>query len=128
MSFALLLILGHLVGDYIFQNSWMASTKGEKSLNGWFAAIIHSLLYTGSVCLLMWNWDWRWVIVVFLSHVFIDHYSTATWWLKNIKGMNKPRECTDPNYTSLYWIVYVVVDNTFHLLLMFGAYALLYIV
>jgi len=127
MSFALLLILGHLLGDYVFQNSWMAWNKGEKSLKGWIAVMVHSLVYTGSVCLMMWNWDWRWILVIFLSHVFIDHYSTATWWLKHIKGLNKPYECTDPNYTSIYWTNYIVVDNTFHLLLMFAGYGALYL-
>ena len=134
------LLLGHLVGDYLLQTSWMAVNKSKKTLQGWMAAIVHSVIYTLSICTLMWNFNPLWILIVFISHVFIDHYSTATWYLKHIKGMEKPRDYpnivgiynpytqppTTPTYTSLYWIIYVVVDNTMHLLLMVGSYKLFF--
>ena len=134
------LLLGHLVGDYLLQTSWMAVNKSKKTLQGWMAAIVHTVIYTLSICTLMWNFNPLWILIVFLSHVFIDHYSTATWYLKHIKGMEKPRDtvtvlgyytkyelpANTPTYTSLYWIIYVVVDNTMHLLLMVGAYKLFF--
>jgi len=120
------LLLGHLIGDYMLQTSWMAMNKGKKTCEGWFAAILHSIVYTASICTTMWNFNYWWIIAVFLSHVFIDHYSTATWYLKHVKGMNKPYKYSSQTYTSLYWIIYVVVDNTMHLLLMLGAYHLIF--
>lgn len=44
------LLLGHLVGDYLLQTSWMAVNKSKKTLQGWMAAIVHSVIYTLSVC------------------------------------------------------------------------------
>lgn len=121
------MLLGHLCGDYLFQNAWMAYNKGKKELIGWAAAILHSVTYTLTVCIVMLNFDYRWIILVFLSHVFIDHYSTATWFLKKIKGLEKPtRYDANTTYSTLYWINYVVVDNTMHIILMIASYTFLY--
>ena len=80
------LFLGHLVGDYLFQTDYMAHNKTKNSLEGYIACIIHCMLYTFAVCLFMGNFDFIWIIVVFLSHFFIDKYSLGETYMHHIKG------------------------------------------
>ena len=69
------LLLGHLVGDYLLQNQWMALTKSKNTAEGWFAAINHCVIYTIAVTMFMQNFDWLWVIIVFNSHFWIDKFA-----------------------------------------------------
>lgn len=130
------MLLGHLVGDYLLQNNWMALGKGKHNGLGWFTCIIHCMLYTVAVCLLMWNWDTSWVIAVFFSHFIIDKFGLPELYLKIIRGRSLQQFLNDEEnkeyspYIALragfYIFVYVVTDNTMHLLLMFGAWNFLY--
>ena len=136
------LLLGHLIGDYILQNNWMAQRKGAH----YFPCIVHCVLYTLAVCALT-NWNLWWALVVFASHFPIDKWALANKWLKAYGGRatdvflesghrDVPDELTDvrriaqyDNYITLRGgftaLVYVVVDNTFHLILMLiGAFYL----
>lgn len=135
------LLLGHLVGDYLLQNNWMAQRKGAKL----FPCVVHCLIYTVCVCLFT---EWKnplWYGVVFLSHFPIDRFSLADKWGKLIGGrsltvfMNEgqqgiPTGLTDEqreNYVTLRGaftaLVYTVMDNTIHLLLLvLGAWLVLH--
>ena len=42
------LLFGHLVGDFLLQNKWMALSKGN---NSW-RCLVHCIVYTASVCAL----------------------------------------------------------------------------
>lgn len=143
------LLLGHLAGDYLLQNEWMALTKSKNTLNGWIAAFVHCIIYTLAVCLFMWNFDWYWMIVVFLTHFPIDKFSLADKYLHFIKGkglkdyvkkdgfwdgiMYAPKPFENQNLNrydvlegGFTAVVYTVTDNTMHLILMWGAYQLIY--
>ena len=133
------LLLGHLVGDYLLQNEWMAMNKSKNTLNGWLAAFIHCLLYTVAVCLFMWNFDWYWMLIVFLSHFFIDKFMLAEYYLHYIKGKGlkdyvkkdqslpkKELNRYDALEGGFSAFVYAVSDNTMHLVLMWGVYQLIY--
>jgi hypothetical protein len=142
------MLLGHLVGDYLLQNKWMALSKSKNTLEGWVAAFIHCSIYTFSVCLLMWNFDWYWMLIVFHSHFWIDKFSLAEKYKKLIGGStlkefvhryedgldnirigneDKPmvnrREIVEGGFATL---IYTISDNTMHLLLMWGAFKLIY--
>jgi hypothetical protein len=143
------LLLGHLVGDYLLQNEWMAMNKSKNTWEGWLACTIHCILYSFAVCLLMWNFDPIWFVAVFLSHFPIDKFRLAEHYMHYIKGKGmrdyvlkdteyfeikygaKPTknlplnryDVLEGGFTSL---VYSVTDNTMHLLLMWGAYNLIY--
>ena len=80
------LFLGHLAGDFLLQNRWMAMTNYQNTKIGWIAATVHCIIYTLSVCLFMWNFDWYWIIVVFFSHFFIDKFMLAEKYMHYIKG------------------------------------------
>lgn len=124
------LLLGHLVGDYLLQNNWMAMNKSGST----FKCLIHCLIYTVAVCLICWIPDWRWFVIVFLSHYFIDRYSLADKWLKLIKGRslteflnadNSSKQLTSDFFNHIILrggftsLVYCVADNTMHLLIMY---------
>jgi len=128
------MLLGHLVGDYLLQNKWMALMKSKNTKMGWLAAIIHCVLYTASVCLIMWNFDPIWIGAVFASHFFIDKFGLANIYIEFIRGRNLKRFVKESWEADNYHIlkggfttfVYAVTDNTMHLLLMWGAYQIIY--
>jgi len=113
--------LGHLVGDFLFQTKYMALNKSEKGWSGFKSCTLHVLVYTLSICLMLWTLNPWTLLAVFIPHWIIDRLSLASVWLKLIRGrtfeaaylsQDKYREF-DIAFTSL---VYAVVDNTFHLL------------
>ena len=141
------LLLGHLVGDYLLQNEWMAMNKSKNTWIGWLSATIHCILYTLAVCLFMQNFDPIWFVVVFLSHFPIDKFSLAEKYMHYIKGKGmkdyvlkdkwmddltyapKPQfnlnryDMLEGGFTS---IVYTITDNTIHLVLMYVSYNIIY--
>ena len=128
------LIMGHLLGDYMFQNKWMAMNKAGNS----FTCAVHCLIYT--VCVASATWPffprWEWPILIFLTHFPIDRWNLADKWLALINGRSLKdffenghrglcgnfRE-QDLNYHILRGgftaLVYAAVDNTMHLVLMY---------
>jgi hypothetical protein len=140
------LLLGHLTGDYLLQNKWMALNKAKNTKTGWLAAIIHCILYTSMVCLFMQNFDWIWIVTVFNSHFWIDKFALGEKYKKIIGSStlkefvhrhddvkldyipyNKPeitrKEIIEGGFASL---TYTITDNTMHLILMWGAYQIIY--
>ena len=136
------IVLGHLLGDYVFQNQWMALAKNRST----FRCTLHCVVYT--LCVAMFT-SWRplWLLAVFLSHFPIDRWSLGERWQKLIGGrsieefIQHGHENQDlptalgslapqrSNYVAARGgftvLVFAVTDNTFHLLLMFLAWAVL---
>ncbi len=138
------LLLGHLVGDYLFQNEWMALNKAKNTKTGWFAAVIHCLLYTFAVCLFMGNFQPIWITTVFLSHFPIDKFGLAELYMSKVKGYGLKQYIKDVDNPGSEWkyinnstghqmlkggftaYIYAVTDNTIHLVLMYVGYNLIY--
>lgn len=141
------LILGHLAGDYLLQNEWMAMNKGKNNLIGYVSALVHCIIYTLTICLFMGNFDPIWMVAVFLTHFPIDKFKLAEHYMHFIKGKGmkdyvdkdkwmmgmvymKPDKKELNRYDMLEGgftsIVYTVTDNAMHLILMWGAYKLIY--
>jgi len=139
MSYILAMIIGHFVGDYLFQTSKMAANKNKRKLLGWGWAIFHGLVYSFMVVLVMvyfypelladfriilfWGFTW-------ITHALIDHYSFAKHWsifmasdtLPNfnddlISKYEYPRTTAEIFKISFTSVVYIVVDNTWHIVL-----------
>ncbi len=115
-----LMVLGHLWGDYLLQNNFMALNKTKSSL----ICFLHSLLYTLTICLFMNKWSMLFFLMIFLTHYPIDRYSLGQKWLDLIKGRNFMNEYNDNSLykeirVSFSTLVYAVVDNTLHLTLMY---------
>lgn len=141
------MLLGHLVGDYLLQNEWMAMNKSKNTRIGWLAASIHCIIYTLAICLFMQNFDPIWMVVVFLSHFPIDKFALAEKYMHYIKGKGmkdyvkkdgwmdglvyiktakKELNSYDVLEGGFTAIVYTVTDNALHLILMWGAYQIIY--
>ena len=73
-------MLGHFVGDYLFQNQWMATRKSLKGMPGHIACTIHILLYIFAVALFV-GWHPLFLLVVAVPHWIIDRWSLANYWL-----------------------------------------------
>lgn len=85
------LLVGHLVGDFLLQNRWMAERKSTQ----WPPLLVHSLIYTACVTaagLLGGGLPWPAVLLVFLSHVVLDRQSFVTWWGRRIQTLRGPAE------------------------------------
>jgi hypothetical protein len=129
------MLLGHIIGDYFLQNNWMALNKSKHKGLGWFTCTIHCILYTLAVCTVMWLFNPFWILIVFLSHFIIDKFGIPEKYLKLIKGrsleefMENPENKTyDPHIglrAGFDVLVYTVVDNGMHIILMYYGYILL---
>jgi hypothetical protein len=82
------LLFGHLIGDWLLQNDWMASGKKQ----GWFtrAGMTHFAIYTLSVMTFMgvalqnrgYPISYFVVsgVVIFVSHWLVDASNVVSWW------------------------------------------------
>lgn len=113
------IILGHFVGDYLLQNKAMMFGKSKKGLSGIFWCTLHCLIYTAAVCLFLWTINPFIIAIVFLSHWPIDRWSLGGKWMKLIRSRD-PKDTQFAN-AEFFAIVYVVVDNTWHILIMWSA-------
>ena len=128
------LLFGHLFGDYMFQSDWMALNKKSNNV----ALMLHCIIYTTIVCMFIslaeYELSTYQVIAIFASHILIDGtdivdkwcdmYGVRTWYtyLPRVgKAISISEKATIENIitTSFGAIVYVVVDNTLHLFMMF---------
>lgn len=119
------LIVGHLWGDYLFQNNWMALNKGKH----FFPCFVHCFLYT--ICVCFWvcfiannSFSWLFFGLIFLSHYPIDQFGLTQKWLNLIKGRNFIEEELSNNVgksirVSFSTLVYTVADNTLHFTAMY---------
>ncbi|MCD5407236.1 MAG: DUF3307 domain-containing protein [Desulfotomaculum sp.] len=98
------LVLGHLAGDYLLQNSWMALNKKNSYLPLFSHCFVYTLtvylfsLFFGGLSLLA-------VILIFIAHLFLDKTKFIDYWLKYV------------TQTDLFWLK-VITDQVFHLLVL----------
>lgn len=62
----ILMVLCHLVGDYVMQCDFIAQTKGKN----WYHLFVHCALYIVPFCI-VFGLDWR-IAVLFVTHFMID--------------------------------------------------------
>lgn len=99
----LLAIIGHLVGDYLLQNDWMALHKKKSS----FRCAIHCALWATSVVLFSGFHPATW-ITLFVTHFIQDRTGIILWWMKQI---GQEQFATGP---CAPWSI-IVVDNVWHI-------------
>lgn len=120
----LALLLGHLLGDYIFQNDFMAWGKTSRrptgDMNVWYTShlicALHCVAYTLGVyatVLSVQSFPWWFYAAVCVIHWPVDRYSLAKWWMTRVSGQKAfaTGACSP-------WSI-VVVDNVFHLLTLY---------
>lgn len=115
------LLLAHLLGDYVFQSNWMASRKTKSSV----ACAVHVACYTAMFALLT-PVAWEGLVIIALTHFVIDRWRLAAWWCSFLGvGVRGRVDRSDPMPPPLgpgvaFWLM-VIVDNTAHLAINYGA-------
>lgn len=106
------LLIGHLLGDYVFQSDWMANNKKKKGIDGFLVCSIHCLIWSLFVYLSAFsNHSLFIVIVLFISHFIIDRTNMIKIYLNFFRIMPNPST----------WKI-IVVDNSIHLLCIYLLY------
>jgi len=100
-----LAIIGHLVGDYLLQNDWMALNKKKRTL----PCAIHCTLWTLAVCAFANWWTLPAVAVLWVTHFAQDRTQIVLYWMTKI---NRQPEFVKP--PSAPWSI-TVIDNVWHI-------------
>lgn len=110
-----LAIIGHLVGDYLLQNDWMALNKKKRS----FPCVVHCWIWASAVCLFA-GWFSVWVIaVLFFTHFLQDRTQIIVFWMTKI---NTQEKFTEPPMAP--WSL-IVVDNVWHIVTLWAVWRFL---
>jgi hypothetical protein len=96
------LLIAHLVGDYLFQNRWMAMNKHKRM---WICAL-HAIIYALSIYVFT-GWPFLKITIVFLTHFLIDILELGKFW-----RLFFSRDAELP------WTI--LADNTMHLLILWA--------
>lgn len=107
-------IIGHLVGDYLLQNDWMALNKKKADPYGNFACVVHCGIW--SMCVLVFS-GWYHArplsllcAILFFTHYIQDRTQIVKFWMTKI---NRQPEFVKPPMAP--WSI-IVVDNVWHIL------------
>ena len=95
-------ILAHFIGDFIFQNDWMANGKKK---NNWIC-LVHVITYM--IPFLFCAFTWIQLLLIAVQHYAQDRTNIICWFL-NTAGK---RQFTQPPLAP--WGI-ILVDGTFHL-------------
>jgi hypothetical protein len=112
-------IVGHLVGDYLLQNDWMAQNKKKRD----WPCIIHCLIWTLCVMAFAGWFGWKdagyaseqywfrgWAFAaLFLTHYAQDRTQIVRVWMTQI---NRQPQFAEPPLAP--WSL-IVVDNVWHI-------------
>lgn len=115
----MLQMLFHLIGDYAFQNDWMAQNKTKAH----FPAFVHALIYAALFALIAPSLA-AWLFI-FSTHFLIDRYRFAVYWIRlvNLTPANAAGPFGYPTEKPAYiafWLM-VIIDNTMHLTINYAA-------
>ena len=118
------LLLGHLFGDYLAQNAWMAENKKKRTL----PCVVHCLLYTlwilifvPELCAFSFVVNIFMGTLVFFSHFILDRTQIVRWWWGRQRGRyyeEHPEILFEPSTVPVGVFVYIVMDNVLHLTMM----------
>lgn len=121
------IILGHVMGDYLFQNNKMALSKSKKGFEGHLWCTIHALIYSVCVCIFLWKASSLVFGIAFISHWPIDRYGLGLKWSEFYRSISWRKVYQDlakdwPVELAFAAPVYIVVDNSMHIILMWLAF------
>lgn len=137
------LLIGNEIGDYLFQNNKMALNKALSGIKGDIWCGIHCSVYAlcVSICVLLGGWRFveevslfdnfilAWIIA-FVTHYPIDRTAFGNKWMEffGVTGFKDSKSLTNIdggiNYRPLFVpLLYIKVDNTLHLVLMWILYS-----
>lgn len=106
-----LAIIGHLVGDYLLQNDWMALNKKKRTL----PCAVHCALWAISVCAFAGWWSWWVAPLLFAAHFAQDRSGVVLWWMTKVN-----RQSQFVSGPCAPWSI-IVVDNVWHIVTLYIA-------
>ncbi len=115
----LLAIIGHLVGDYLLQNDWMALNKKKPAMRYAIPCAIHAALWTLAVCAFAGWWSWTVALALFFAHYWQDRTGVVIWWMTKVN--RQQQFVTGP---CAPWSV-IVVDNVWHIVSLWAVWRFL---
>jgi hypothetical protein len=107
------LLIGHLIGDFLLQTSWMARYKATK----WVPLLVHVSVYTAVVAaagLLSGGLSLAGLAVIFFGHIILDRRTFVAFWVRNIQMSKGPEQ---------QWLS-IMADQIFHIILLAAAIAI----
>lgn len=96
--------IGHLAGDYLLQNDWMALNKKQST----FHCAVHCAIWSLAVSLFSECFHPGLFVLLFFSHFVQDRTGIVLWWMKRIGQEKFATGICAP------WSV-IVVDNVWHI-------------
>lgn len=96
-------LIGHLAGDYLFQNDWMALNKKQHS----FHCAVHCFIWSLCVTAFAGWWSPWTFAVLFTTHFIQDRSGLISAWM-NLIGQRQFRDAMKP------WSI-IIVDNIWHI-------------
>ena len=99
------LLAGHMMGDYLLQNRWMATRK-TRSLR---ELVVHASIYTAAIwvaSLPAGGLGLAGVVLVFAAHAVIDKRDVTLWWCKHVT-----------HSADTEWLV-LVTDQALHVIIL----------
>lgn len=101
-------IVGHLTGDYLLQNDWMALHKK----NSTFRCAVHCAIWATAVVLFS-RWPLWTFVPLFATHFAQDRTNVVAWWMDAI-GQKSFRTGVCAPWSA------IVVDNVWHVVTIFA--------
>lgn len=142
-----LFFLCHFVGDFILQSDYMALNKSKKTIN----CLTHVIIYTS--CFLLITLSWKALLFIGITHFIIDRFPIIVkkliWYKNHINPTltylpfkycdttgyyddspyntykTHPKEFGKPRHFFITIWLYIITDNTLHLICNFIAIAYL---
>lgn len=122
----ILLLIAHLLGDWIFQSRKVAVLKGKQTIAGWAACFFHVSVYTLIFVLLIKSQTLLFYASIFVPHFVIDKWSLMSKWQKLRDGeywydsyLNQPTSFMERVEAGFAALRYTVEDNTIHLICLY---------
>ncbi len=106
------LVVGHLIGDWLLQNDWMAKGKRTSPFN--FPGFIHYSIYTATIILLLVLAGVRdkpfmfylvWIVIIFGVHWMLDASRLVDTWMRFARQTQRE-------------MIRLMVDQTMHILVL----------
>ncbi|ANU26751.1 DUF3307 domain-containing protein [Planococcus versutus] len=107
------LLIGHLIGDFLLQTSWMAKYKATK----WLPLLTHVAIYTAVIAvlgILSGGLSLPALALVFIGHLILDRKTFVMFWVERIQTAKGPEKI---------WLS-IVADQIFHIILLAIAIAI----
>ena len=103
------LLAGHLFGDILLQNRWLARVKMQSVLG----MVLHCLLYTFGIWVFS-GWNIYRLAMVFVTHFIVDFFGLGKVVYPNLVRMGNPKNENEP---VPMWLS-LLCDQSFHIIIL----------